>query len=270
MADIYLAVARGALGFSKLVVLKHLRNDDEDRRSLDMFLDEARLAPRLSHPNIVDTYDVGQDGDSYFIAMEYLEGQSLSRILRGAQGTRISPTVWARIVADALRGLHYAHELCDYDGAPLGIVHRDVSPPNIFITYTGETKIVDFGIAKAKLNTFQTEAGVFKGKLGYMAPEQAVGPNGLADKQNVRADHEAEHNVHEVFGSGKASLIAAAYCLFPYIRPGDEDIRAIENDQQQERAAVEAQVRDDQKLQPVDNVPNKMPELLAMALGSRV
>src|SRR5882724_3312472 len=112
MADIYLAVARGALGFSKLVVLKHLRNDDEDRRSLDMFLDEARLAPRLSHPNIVDTYDVGQDGDSYFIAMEYLEGQSLSRILRGAQGTRISPTVWVRIVADALRGLHYAHELC--------------------------------------------------------------------------------------------------------------------------------------------------------------
>src|SRR4030095_12585635 len=84
MADIYLAVARSTLGFNKLVVLKHLRSDDDDKRSLDMFLDEGRLAARPSHPNIVDTYDVGQDGDSYFIAMEYLEGQSLSRLLKVA------------------------------------------------------------------------------------------------------------------------------------------------------------------------------------------
>ena len=175
MADIYLAVARSTLGFNKLVVLKHLRSDDDDQRSIDMFLDEARLAARLSHPNIVDTYDVGQDGDSYFIAMEYLEGQSLSRLLKVAHQNDVHPTAWARIAAEALRGLHYAHELCDYDGMPLHIVHRDVSPPNIFITYRGEVKIVDFGIAKATLNVFKTEAGIYKGKLGYMSPEQATG-----------------------------------------------------------------------------------------------
>jgi eukaryotic-like serine/threonine-protein kinase len=175
MADIYLAVARSTLGFNKLVVLKHLRSDDDDQRSIDMFLDEARLAARLSHPNIVDTYDVGQDGDSYFIAMEYLEGQSLSRLLKVADQDDVHPTAWARIAAEALRGLHYAHELCDYDGMPLHIVHRDVSPPNIFITYRGEVKIVDFGIAKATLNVFKTDQGLFKGKLGYMAPEQAAG-----------------------------------------------------------------------------------------------
>jgi serine/threonine protein kinase len=174
MADIYLAVARGTLGFNKLVVLKHLRSTD-DERSLDMFMDEARLAARLSHPNIVDTYDVGREGDSYFIAMEYLEGQSLSRLLKVAREKEIHPTAWARVVAEALNGLHYAHELRDYDGTPLQIVHRDVSPPNIFVTYAGEVKIVDFGIAKATLNVFQTDAGIFKGKLGYMAPEQAAG-----------------------------------------------------------------------------------------------
>jgi serine/threonine-protein kinase len=175
MADIYLAVARGTLGFSKLVVLKHLRAYDDEQRSLDMFLDEARLAARLNHPNIVDTYDVGQDADSYFIAMEYLEGQSLSRILRAVHQKQIPATAWARIAAEALRGLHYAHELCDYDGMPLEIVHRDISPPNIFITYGGEIKIVDFGIAKATLNAFQTDPGIYKGKIGYMSPEQAEG-----------------------------------------------------------------------------------------------
>src|SRR5439155_27189303 len=129
MADIYLAVARGALGFSKLVVVKHLRSYDENRQTLEMFLDEARLAARLNHPNIVDTYDVGRDDDAYFIAMEYLDGQSLSRIMRAAQQGQLPATAWVRIVADALRGLHYAHELCDYDGMPFGLVHRDVSPP---------------------------------------------------------------------------------------------------------------------------------------------
>ena len=175
MADIYLAVARGALGFSKLVVVKHLRSYDEDRHTLDMFLDEARLAARLNHPNIVDTYDVGRDDDAYFIAMEYLDGQSLSRIMRAAQQGQLPATAWVRIVADALRGLHYAHELCDYDGMPFGLVHRDVSPPNIFVTYGGEIKIVDFGIAKATLNTYETDPGIVKGKLGYMAPEQVAG-----------------------------------------------------------------------------------------------
>jgi serine/threonine protein kinase len=177
MADVYLAIARGPVGFNKLVVLKHLRSSDDDSRSRDMFLDEARLAARLNHPNIVDTYDVGQDGDgeSYFIAMEYLEGQSLSRLLKAVRGKGVDATAWIRIASDALHGLHYAHELRDYDGRSLEIVHRDVSPANIFVTYDGEVKVLDFGIAKATLNLAHTDAGVFKGKLGYMAREQALG-----------------------------------------------------------------------------------------------
>jgi serine/threonine protein kinase len=176
MADVYLAVARGPLGFNKLVVLKRLRTHAEDEgQTLQMFLDEARLAARLNHPNIVDTYDVGSEGDSYFIAMEYLDGQPLSRILKSTRRSGVNPTAWVYIVAEALHGLHHAHELKDYDGASLQIVHRDVSPHNIFVTYEAEVKVVDFGIAKATLNVAQTEAGLLKGKIGYMPPEQALG-----------------------------------------------------------------------------------------------
>jgi serine/threonine-protein kinase len=176
MADVYLAVARGPLGFNKLVVLKRLRAHAEDEgQTLQMFLDEARLAARLNHPNIVDTYDVGREADSYFIAMEYLDGQPLSRVLKTARRANPNPTVWVHIVAEALHGLQHAHELRDYDGTPLQIVHRDVSPHNIFVTYEAEVKVVDFGIAKATLNVAQTEAGLLKGKIGYMPPEQALG-----------------------------------------------------------------------------------------------
>jgi serine/threonine-protein kinase len=176
MADVYLAVARGPLGFNKLVVLKRLRTQaDDEGQTLQMFLDEARLAARLNHPNIVDTYDVGREADSYFIAMEYLDGQPLSRVLKATKRGGVHPTVWVHIVAEALHGLHHAHELKDYDGKSLQIVHRDVSPHNIFVTYEAEVKVVDFGIAKATLNVSQTEAGLLKGKIGYMPPEQALG-----------------------------------------------------------------------------------------------
>jgi serine/threonine protein kinase len=179
MADVFLAVARGPLGFNKLVVLKRLRSNDEDEQALQMFLDEARLAARLKHPNIVDTYDVGQEVDSYFIAMEYLEGQPLSRVLKaiGASQRSVEPTVWVYVVAEALHGLHHAHELHDYDGSALRIVHRDVSPHNIFVTYEAEVKVVDFGIAKTALSIAHTESGLLRGKLGYMAPEQALREN---------------------------------------------------------------------------------------------
>jgi len=174
MADVFLAVARGPLGFNKLVVLKRLRTNDEDDQALQMFLDEARLAARLKHPNIVDTYDVGQEVDSYFIAMEYLEGQPLSRVLKAIGTAKVHSTIWVHVVAEALHGLHHAHELRDYDGSSLQIVHRDVSPHNIFVTYEGEIKVVDFGIAKTKLSVAHTESGLLRGKLGYMAPEQAL------------------------------------------------------------------------------------------------
>jgi serine/threonine protein kinase len=176
-ADVYLAVARGPMRFNKLVVLKCLKAEVADHSELvTMFLDEARLAARLSHPNVVQSFEVGEAAGTYFIAMEYLDGQPLNRLMRVRDvGVAVSPAMWAYIIAEALCGLHYAHELRDYDDTPLRIVHRDVSPHNIFVGYDGVVKIVDFGIAKAALNNARTETGVVKGKVAYMAPEQATG-----------------------------------------------------------------------------------------------
>jgi eukaryotic-like serine/threonine-protein kinase len=175
MADVFLAVVRGPAGFNKLQVIKRLRpNLAEEPEFIDMFLDEARLAARLSHPNVVQTHEVGELGGSYFMAMEFLDGQPLSRVTRRAQKEGGIPThIWLQIVIDALAGLHYAHELKDYDGTPLQIVHRDASPHNIFVTYDGQAKVVDFGIAKAASRSSETRTGVLKGKVAYMAPEQA-------------------------------------------------------------------------------------------------
>jgi serine/threonine protein kinase len=178
MAEVFLALSRGAMGFDKLAVIKRLREglaDDENFRT--MFLDEARLAARLNHPNVVHTYEVGEHEGVYFIAMEYLEGQSLNKVVREAEkrGTPLAPVVSARIISDALAGLHHAHTLTDFDGRPLDIIHRDISPHNLFVTYEGTTKVVDFGIAKAAMSSTETEVGVLKGKVAYMSPEQATG-----------------------------------------------------------------------------------------------
>lgn len=161
------------MGFNKLTVVKRLR----DESLVQMFLDEARLAARLNHPNIVHTYEIGESGGQFFIAMEYLEGQSISqlvgKLVEAGEGLR-EPLV-AHIASLALKGLHHAHELCDFDGTPLGVVHRDISPQNLFVTYSGEVKLLDFGIAKAAVNSTQTDTGVLKGKIRYMAPEQVAG-----------------------------------------------------------------------------------------------
>jgi eukaryotic-like serine/threonine-protein kinase len=178
MADVFLAVGRGPAGFNKLVVLKRLHDAAaSDEMYREMFLDEARLAARLNHPNVVQTYEVFEHENAFFITMEYLEGQPLSRIARECvrRGVRLRHPVFARIVSDVLCGLHYAHEACDYDGSPLNIVHRDVSPQNVFVTYNGQVKVVDFGIAKAERSNTKTQAGLFKGKAAYMAPEQLEG-----------------------------------------------------------------------------------------------
>jgi eukaryotic-like serine/threonine-protein kinase len=174
MADVFLGAAAGPAGFNKLVVIKKLRNGTEDAGLVEMFLDEARLAARLNHPNIVHTYEVDESPEGYLLVMEYLEGQSLRRLantLRAREG-RFDYVMAAQIMADVLDGLHYVHEMRDYDGSPLGIVHRDVSPQNIFVTYDGTVKVLDFGIAKGALNVTDTQSGVLKGKVSYMAPEQ--------------------------------------------------------------------------------------------------
>jgi len=181
MADVYLAIAHGPSGVRKLVVIKCMRSGSElDGTLSQMFLDEGRVAALLNHTNVVHTYEVGQGEDGSYIAMEYLHGQSLSALVRAAKP--LAPRLSARIAADALSGLHYAHELRDLDGTPLHIVHRDLSPPNIFVTHDGVVKLVDFGIAKTAIATrASTEAGMVKGKLAYMAPEQTT--SGVVDRR---------------------------------------------------------------------------------------
>jgi serine/threonine protein kinase len=176
MSEVYLAIARGPAGFHKLVVIKRLLSGlVAEAHFLDMFLDEARLAARLNHPNIVQTNEVGFADEKYFIAMEYLDGQPLLKIVQRFLPQPLPVHVVLGIVANVCAGLHYAHTLADFSGTPLGIVHRDVSPHNIFVTYAGQVKIVDFGIAKATSRTTETETGILKGKIAYMSPEHIGG-----------------------------------------------------------------------------------------------
>lgn len=176
MATVFLCAAAGPVGFNKLLVLKLLKEElahDED--FLTMFIDEARLAARLNHANVVQTYEVGIEKGHHFLAMDYLDGQPLHALLRRQTRAQMPLDVHVRILADTLAGLHYAHGLTDFDGTPLRVVHRDVSPQNVFVTYDGQVKVVDFGVAKAVGAANVTESGVFKGKVSYMAPEQAKG-----------------------------------------------------------------------------------------------
>jgi serine/threonine protein kinase len=176
MAEIFLAKQLGVEGFERNVVIKrmlaHLSRQEE---FVAMFLDEARLASRLAHPNIIPIYDLGLAEGSYYICMEYLPGEDLAWVLRQARGQNrpLPIDIAVRIVVDAARGLHYAHEFADEDGGPLNIVHRDVSPANIYIGYEGQVKVLDFGIAKTESRVSSTTVGTVKGKAMYMSPEQS-------------------------------------------------------------------------------------------------
>ena len=186
MGVVYLAMVQGPGGFNKLVVVKELKPElVEEPAFLMMFLDEARLAARLSHPNIVQTNEVGNDGDRYFMAMDYLDGRGLDHVRRRSRtaGFGLTQAMHLRVLCDVLSGLDYAHRLTDFDGTPLNIVHRDVSPQNVFLTFDGQVKLLDFGIAKANDSMHETHAGVVKGKVSYMSPEQ-----GRGQKVDARAD----------------------------------------------------------------------------------
>ncbi|WP_437963680.1 protein kinase [Sorangium sp. So ce260] len=174
-AHVFLAVQSGAEGVDKLVVLKFLRPDFQDNAELrEMFINEARFSARLNHANIVQTSSIVQTDRGAAIVLEYLEGQPLS-IVRTRARNKLPLEMHLRIIIDVLRGLHYAHELTGFDGEPLNVVHRDVSPHNVFVTYDGQVKLIDFGIAKLLGTGAETATGVIKGKIGYMPAEQIEG-----------------------------------------------------------------------------------------------
>jgi eukaryotic-like serine/threonine-protein kinase len=175
MAEIFFARLQGVAGFEKPLVLKRLLPDlAEDQEFVTMFLDEARLVARISHPNVCQVYELGEFDGQYFIAMEYLEGVSVDQVIgrmvydSGAIDVRLV----AGIFAQACEGLHCAHELADSSGHTITLVHRDVSPQNLFVTIDGVVKVIDFGIAKASTRSTQTRTGMLKGKYVYMSPEQ--------------------------------------------------------------------------------------------------
>jgi serine/threonine-protein kinase len=179
MATVYLARVTGPAGFEGLFALKvihpHLAGLAEFVSAL---LDEARIAARLRHPNVARTFDVGAEAGTHYLVLEYVEGSPLASVLRAAIDLedRLDLRVACRIVADAAAGLHHAHELASPDGTPMGLVHRDVSPQNLLVSWTGGVVLLDFGIAKAAGRLGQTtSAGTVKGKFAYMSPEQARG-----------------------------------------------------------------------------------------------
>ncbi len=183
MAEIFLARSFGVAGFEKRLVIKRIRPElAQNPRFVSMFIDEARIAVGLNHPNIVQTYDLGRVGVAYYMAMELLDGHDLNRIVKAlrAQERRVPVPVAVRIIADALAGLGYAHSRRGPDDEPLGLVHRDVSPHNLVVTFAGEVKLVDFGIARL-MNTAQGQVDGAEpgrpggGKYAYMSPEQAWG-----------------------------------------------------------------------------------------------
>ncbi|MBZ4329760.1 protein kinase [Corallococcus sp. AS-1-12] len=209
MAEIFLAKLLGADGFERNVVLKRmLPTLSAIPDFVEMFRDEARLAAKLSHPHIVQIHELGFTEGCYYICMEYLAGEDFSTTLRlaGRRRQYVPLPMVLRVLIDAARGLHFAHAFTNEQGQPLNVVHRDVSPSNLYVTYQGQVKVLDFGIAKAESRLVQTRTGVVKGKYIYMAPEQAQGK-----EVDPRAD---------VFSLG-VSLYEAVTHVRPFSREND-------------------------------------------------
>ena len=178
MANVYLGRLQGPEGFERIVALKMLKGPSaSDPTYLDMLVDEARIHARLSHPGIVQVFELGKHEDTLFLAMELLYGQSLADVWEAchARGVRLRGDVVAWIGARVGEALHYAHEARALDGSEQNLVHRDVNPANVVITYDGHVKLIDFGLVKGKGRRSETEFGVVKGKLAYLSPEQVQG-----------------------------------------------------------------------------------------------
>jgi serine/threonine-protein kinase len=247
MAELFLASQSGPSGFERPVVIKrilpHLAREQSFR---DMFLDEARLVVNIRHPNVVQVHELGDDRGEIFLVMEYLEGESLSMVSQ--VGETLPPRAVAHILAEACAGLHAAHELTNA-GRSLGLVHRDVSPHNLFILYSGQAKVIDFGIAKSGDRTSKTQTGTVKGKFAYMAPEQVK-----AEDVDRRADVFALGVIlHELltgkplFARANDLLVMQAVCLEPVPPPS---AFCAEVDPELERIAMKALSRSREERYP--------------------
>ncbi len=178
MAEVYKAKQTGADNFEKPIAIKRiLPHIARDPNFIGMFQAEAKLAVQLQHGNICQIYQLGRHEDSFYIALEYVDGRDIGAILdlHQKQGRGIPLPQACHIISRACDGLDYAHNKKDNAGKPLNIIHRDISPPNLLISYEGEVKLIDFGLAKAVGSSIQTQAGIIKGKLAYMSPEQVRG-----------------------------------------------------------------------------------------------
>ncbi|AKQ68146.1 Tyrosine-protein kinase masK [Myxococcus hansupus] len=244
MAEIFLAKLLGADGFERNVVIKrmlpHLTNNPD---FVEMFRDEARLAAKLAHPNIVQIQELGFAEGCYYICMEYLAGEDFSTTLRlaGRKRSYLPLPVVLRVLIDAARGLHFAHEFTNEAGQPLNVVHRDISPSNLYLTYQGQVKVLDFGIAKAESRLVNTRTGVVKGKYMYMAPEQARGK-----EVDRRAD---------VFALG-VSLYEALTHVRPFSR---------ENDLAVLNALLQGELKPPRELRP--DLPEELEAILLKAMA---
>ncbi|HSC89378.1 MAG TPA: serine/threonine-protein kinase, partial [Polyangiaceae bacterium] len=190
MATVYLARLTGVGGFQRLFAIKRLHPHlAGDKEFVEMFLDEARLAAGIHHPHVVPILEVGASPGGYYLVMEYIEGETFARLLARAASTRqpIPMSVVLRIGLDTLAGLHAAHELRDETGQLAGVVHRDVSPQNVLVGVDGVARITDFGVARAAARLTATRVGQLKGKIAYMAPEQARGEENLDRRADVFA-----------------------------------------------------------------------------------
>ena len=244
MAEVYAAKAFGAAGFERLLAIKRiLPTMGEDPEFIQMFVDEARIAAQLSHANIVQVMELGKHEDSYFIAMEYVSGRDVRQLNeRFRKIRRPMPVPQACfILSRVCEALDYAHRRRDGHGVPLGIVHRDISPQNVLVSFDGNVKLIDFGIAKAESRFSKTQAGILKGKFSYMSPEQVKG-------------HAVDHR-SDIFAAGV--LLWEMLCgqkLFT----GDSDIAVLEK----VRAAEVAPPR---RLNP--SIPQGLEEVVLRALA---
>ena len=218
MAEVFLAKLEGVEGFErKLAIKRILPHHSKNEGFVEMFKDEARLVSRLSHPNIVQTFEFGKVGDCYYLSMEYVEGVSLADIMtyHKRRKTRVPVPALVEIGIQICRGINYAHRETDDNGEPLGIIHRDLTPHNILVSRKGIVKITDFGIAKASMNTHLTQAGMIKGKVPYMSPEQAMG---------LKLTH-----VSDIFSVG---IVLYEMCCLERLFHGDNDFVTLQRVQE--------------------------------------